>query len=142
MVIFERCCTGLFLREKSLLSFVSSSTIKPEHHFSPLSLHFNSNKKTIIAPLWGQSMREIDRSHNSSQLSEADMRNLCLWIDEHITESIGWADLVAQTGKNHKTLLASFAKHKATTPMTWIRQQRQTLKIIRSTLPHYIHNAS
>jgi AraC-like DNA-binding protein len=87
-------------------------------------------------------MRELDRSHNTSQLSEADMRNLCLWIDEHITESIGWADLVAQTGKNHKTLLASFAKHKATTPMTWIRQQRQSLKRIRSTLPHYIHNAS
>jgi len=87
-------------------------------------------------------MLEPDRSHNSSQLSETDMRNLCAWIDEHITESIGWADLVAQTGKNHKTLLASFAKHKATTPMTWIRQQRQTLKSIRSTLPHYIHNAS
>jgi hypothetical protein len=49
---------------------------------------------------------------------------------------------VAQTGKDHKTLLASFAKHKATTPMTWIRQQRQTLNSIRSTLPHYIHNAS
>jgi hypothetical protein len=55
---------------------------------------------------------------------------------------MGWTDLVAQTGKDHKTLLASFAKHKATTPMTWIRQQRQTLKSIRLTLPHYIHNAS
>ena len=87
-------------------------------------------------------MRESDKSHSNSQLSETDMRNLCAWIDEHITESIGWADLVAQTGKNHKTLLASFAKHKATTPMTWIRQQRQTLKSIRSTLPRYIHNAS
>ena len=87
-------------------------------------------------------MREPDKSHNNTQLSEADMRNLCAWIDEHIAESIGWADLVAQTGKNHKTLLTSFAKHKATTPMTWIRQQRQTLKSIRSTLPHYIHNAS
>jgi len=87
-------------------------------------------------------MRELDRFHNSSQLSETDMCNLCAWIDEHITESIGWADLLAQTGKDHKTLLASFAKHKATTPMTWIRQQRQTLKSIRSTLPHYIHNAS
>jgi AraC-like DNA-binding protein len=87
-------------------------------------------------------MRELDKSHSSSQLNEADIRNLCAWIEEHITESIGWADLVAQTGKNHKTLLASFAMHKATTPMTWIRQQRQTLKSIRSTLPRYIHNAS
>jgi AraC-like DNA-binding protein len=87
-------------------------------------------------------MLEIDRYHNTSQLSEADMRNLCAWIDEHITEPIGWADLVAQTGKSHKTLMISFTKHKATTPMTWIRQQRQTLKSIRSTLPRYIHNAS
>ena len=87
-------------------------------------------------------MREIDRYHNTSQLNEADMRNLCAWIDEHITESIGWTDLVAQTGKDHKTLLASFAKHKFTTPMTWIRQQRQNLKSIRSTLPRYVHNAS
>jgi len=45
MVIFERCCTGLFLREKSFLSFDLPSTIKPEHLLSPLSLHFNSNKK-------------------------------------------------------------------------------------------------
>lgn len=87
-------------------------------------------------------MLKLDKSHSNTQLSETDMRNLCAWIDERITESIGWADLVAQTGKDHRTLLASFAKHKATTPMTWIRQQRQTLKSIRSTLPHYIHNAS
>ena len=87
-------------------------------------------------------MRELDKYYNNSQLSEQDMRNLCAWIDEHIAEPIGWTDLVAQTGKDHKTLLASFAKHKFTTPMTWIRQQRQTQKSIRSTLPHYIHHAS
>ena len=87
-------------------------------------------------------MRELDKYHNNSQLSAQDMHKLCAWIDEHISESIGWTDLVAQTGKDHKTLLASFAKHKATTPMTWIRQQRQTLNSIRSTLPHYVHNAS
>jgi AraC-like DNA-binding protein len=87
-------------------------------------------------------MLEIVKYHNTSQLSEADMRNLCAWIDEHIAEPIGWTDLVAQTGKDHKTLLASFAKHKATTPMTWIWQQRQNLKSIRSTLPRHVHNAS
>jgi methylphosphotriester-DNA--protein-cysteine methyltransferase len=85
-------------------------------------------------------MRELNKSHNNAQLSEQDMHKLCAWIDKHITEPIGWTELVAQTGKDHQTLLASFAKHKATTPMTWIRQQRQTLKSIRSTLPHYIHN--
>jgi hypothetical protein len=87
-------------------------------------------------------MRDLDKYHNNSQFSAQDMHKLCAWIDEHISESIGWTDLVDQTGKDHKTLLASFAVHKATTPMTWIRQQRQTLKSIRSTLPHYVHNAS
>ena len=87
-------------------------------------------------------MRELDKSHSNTQLSETDMRDLCAWIDEHIAEPIGWTDLVAQTGKDHKTLLASFTKHKATTPMTWIRQQRQTHKSISSAPSRYTHNAS
>jgi AraC-like DNA-binding protein len=87
-------------------------------------------------------MRELDNSHRITLLSETDMSELCAWIDEHIADPVGWTDLMTQTGKDHKTLLASFVKHKATTPMTWIRQQRQTLSSIRSTLPRYIHNAS
>ena len=52
---------------------------------------------------------------------------LCYWIDTHIHETIGWADLTRQSGMDHKGLMVSFRKHKATTPMTWIRERREQL---------------
>ena len=52
---------------------------------------------------------------------------LCQWIDAHIHETIGWADLTRQSGMDYKYLMASFSKYKATTPMTWIRERREQL---------------
>jgi AraC-like DNA-binding protein len=52
---------------------------------------------------------------------------LCQWIDAHIHEPIGWADLIRQSGLDHKLIIAGFNKHMATTPMTWIRQRRVQL---------------
>ena len=52
---------------------------------------------------------------------------LCHWIDAHIHEVIGWDDLTRQSGMDHKLIMASFNKHMATTPMTWIRQRREQL---------------
>ena len=52
---------------------------------------------------------------------------LCHWIDAHIHEVIGWSDLTQQSGMDHKLIMASFNKHMATTPMTWIRQRRAQL---------------
>jgi len=54
---------------------------------------------------------------------------LCQWIDAHIHEPIGWADLIRQSGLDHKLIIAGFNKHMATTPMTWIRQRRAQLNI-------------
>jgi AraC-like DNA-binding protein len=62
-------------------------------------------------------------------LSSEQVAQLCDWIDAHIHESIGWADLTQQSGAEHKTIMASFHKHLATTPMTWIRQRRAQLNI-------------
>ena len=53
---------------------------------------------------------------------------LCHWIEAHINETIGWADLTRQSGMDHKGLMASFNKYKATTPMTWIRERREQLQ--------------
>jgi AraC-like DNA-binding protein len=53
---------------------------------------------------------------------------LCHWIDANIHAPIGWADLTRQSGMDHKLIMASFNKHLATTPMTWIRQRREQLK--------------
>jgi AraC-like DNA-binding protein len=52
---------------------------------------------------------------------------LCHWIDAHIHQDIGWSDLIRQSGMDHKLIMASFNKHMATTPMTWIRQRRAQL---------------
>ncbi len=52
---------------------------------------------------------------------------LCHWIDAHIHQDIGWSDLIRQSGMDHKSIMASFNKHMATTPMTWIRQRRAQL---------------
>jgi AraC-like DNA-binding protein len=52
---------------------------------------------------------------------------LCHWIDDHIHEVIGWDDLTRQSGMDHKWLMVSFNKYKATTPMTWIRERREQL---------------
>jgi hypothetical protein len=38
---------------------------------------------------------------------------------------MGWAELMAQSGLDHQTLQTLFFKYKSTTPMTWIRLQRQ-----------------
>jgi AraC-like DNA-binding protein len=55
---------------------------------------------------------------------------LCHWIDAHIHEVIGWDDLTRQSGMDHKLIMASFYKHMATTPMTWIRQRRVQLNAV------------
>ena len=52
---------------------------------------------------------------------------LCHWIDAHINETIGWADLTRQSGMDYKWLMVNFNKYKATTPMTWIRERREQL---------------
>jgi len=60
---------------------------------------------------------------------------LCNWIEAHINETIGWADLTRQSGMDHKGLMASFNKYKATTPMTWIRERREQLNAPAAAAP-------
>lgn len=54
--------------------------------------------------------------------------SLCIWIDAHIHESIGWSELMKQSGMDHQELQNAFAKQHLTTPMTWIRKRREELK--------------
>ena len=78
---------------------------------------------------------EVEKSQNGLQFIEKKMHILCAWIDTNIAELISLADLLTQSGKDRKTLLASFAIQKLTTPMTWIRQTRQSQKSIRPGTP-------
>jgi methylphosphotriester-DNA--protein-cysteine methyltransferase len=64
-------------------------------------------------------------------LSKDQFEELCLWIDAHIHEQIGWSELMNESGVDHLAIQASFTKYKATTPMTWIRKRREDLKPVR-----------
>jgi len=61
----------------------------------------------------------------------ADTRNkqlldeLCIYISNNMQNNIGWTELVAQSKLTHTQLQFLFNKHLHTTPMTYIRKQRE-----------------
>ncbi len=61
----------------------------------------------------------------------ADTRNkqlldeLCIYISNNKHNKIGWTELVAQSKLSHTQLQFLFYKHLQTTPMTYIRKQRE-----------------
>lgn len=59
------------------------------------------------------------------QTSEQQLEKLCAWIDLHIDESIGWPELIHQSGLDFHTIQLIFSRYKSTTPMTWIRNRRR-----------------
>ena len=69
----------------------------------------------------------IQKGFNKEQFDE-----LCAWIDEHIQEQIGWSELMHESGFDHLSIQSSFAKYKATTPMTYIRKRREDFKSVRN----------
>jgi AraC-like DNA-binding protein len=58
------------------------------------------------------------------QTSEQQLEKLCAWIDSHIDESIGWPELIQQSGLDFSNIQYVFSRYKSTTPMTWIRNRR------------------
>ncbi|TRZ65719.1 MAG: AraC family transcriptional regulator [Comamonadaceae bacterium] len=61
------------------------------------------------------------------QTSEQQLEKLCAWIDSHIDESIGWPELIQQSGLDFNNIQYIFSRYKSTTPMTWIRNRRLEL---------------
>ena len=53
---------------------------------------------------------------------------LCIYISNNTHNNIGWAELVAQSKLSHTQLQFLFNKHLQTTPMTYIRKQREDSK--------------
>ena len=70
--------------------------------------------------------------HTQHGFNNAQFEELCAWIDEHIQEQIGWSELMQESGFDHLSIQSSFAKYKATTPMTWIRKRREDFKSVRN----------
>jgi transcriptional regulator GlxA family with amidase domain len=69
-------------------------------------------------------------SDNQKSLAE-----LCIWIDKNIETSIGWEELTTTSGLTHSELQFLFSKYKQTTPMTYIRKQREDSEKVK---PNFI----
>jgi transcriptional regulator GlxA family with amidase domain len=67
----------------------------------------------------------LESADKRQQKLEKEFNELTAWIQAHLDEQIGWAELMSQSGLDHQTLQTLFFKYKSTTPMTWIRLQRQ-----------------
>jgi len=66
-----------------------------------------------------------------------EFEDLCAWIDAQIDKPLGWQELMQRSGLDHQTIKALFFKYASTTPMTWIRQRRETRAETRATAPRY-----
>lgn len=71
-------------------------------------------------------------------LADADneklLAELCLWIEKNIDTNIGWKELSSISKLTHTELQFLFGKYKQTTPMTYIRKQKEQNKKV---LPVY-----
>ena len=74
-----------------------------------------------------------------NKLSDEDNKMLlaevCVWIDKNIETNIGWEVLCDVSKLNHKELQFLFEKYLQTSPMTYIRKQKEQSKKIH---PVYI----
>jgi methylphosphotriester-DNA--protein-cysteine methyltransferase len=61
----------------------------------------------------------------TAALDQQKFEDLCLWIDDHLGEPIGWQQLFAQSELDYQKLQILFYRYKNTTPMTWIRRRRE-----------------
>ena len=68
-------------------------------------------------------------------VAEADnqklLAELCIWIEKNIETNIGWNELTTASGLTHSDLQFLFDKYKQTTPMTYIRHQREASKKVK-----------
>jgi transcriptional regulator GlxA family with amidase domain len=70
----------------------------------------------------------MDLIRNRKSSAEAQKRQfdeLCVWIDAHIGEPMGWQHLMEQSGLDFQSLQTLFFLYKSTTAMTWIRHRRE-----------------
>ncbi|MFM7699114.1 MAG: hypothetical protein ACKO69_06915 [Limnohabitans sp.] len=62
---------------------------------------------------------------NSTSATVMTLEDLCVWIDAHLKEPIGWTELMQVSGMDHQSLQNEFIRKKNMTPMTWIRKRRE-----------------
>lgn len=71
-------------------------------------------------------------SHQKALLEAAKAKqidDLCQWIEFNCEQTIGWSQLIFQSGLQHKQLIELFKVHKKQTPMAFVRKVRLSKKI-------------
>jgi AraC-like DNA-binding protein len=63
--------------------------------------------------------------------NEILLAELCLWFEKNIDSNIGWKELSAISKLTHTELQFLFDKYKQTTPMTYIRKQKEQNKKVQ-----------
>ncbi|MEI6601432.1 MAG: hypothetical protein WCN21_13205 [Comamonadaceae bacterium] len=70
----------------------------------------------------------IRNRKSSAEAQKKQFDELCVWIDAHVGEPIGWQQLMEQSGLDFQSLQTLFFQYESTTPMTWIRRRREVAK--------------
>jgi transcriptional regulator GlxA family with amidase domain len=68
--------------------------------------------------------RKLNRLAESDNVKLLD--ELCYWIDANINDPIGLNELVNKTNLKNSDLQYLFERYKQTTPMTYIRNKRES----------------
>jgi transcriptional regulator GlxA family with amidase domain len=66
-------------------------------------------------------------SINKSDRDKKRLERLCAWIQTHLDSDINWIELTTHSGLNHMELQRLFMFHQKTSPMQWIKLQREQL---------------
>ncbi len=69
----------------------------------------------------------LNPQRNNPEMHKQKFDALCAWIEAHLSESIGWQELMNHSGLEYQTIQALFFRFTNTTAMTWIRRRREAL---------------
>lgn len=60
--------------------------------------------------------------------NEKKLQELCAWITEDCTQTLGWSQLTKKSGFSKEQLIELFQLYKQVTPLTFVRQVRHQNK--------------
>ncbi len=73
-------------------------------------------------------MLAVKKINTKIEKDKHSLELICNWINEHLNEQIGWTELTKISGLGHIEIHTLFHIYKKTSPMQWIRTQREMAK--------------
>jgi len=74
-------------------------------------------------------MRSTTKNRSPLNASNAKrLEELCFWITEDCTQTLGWSKLTKKSGFSKEQLIELFQLYKQVTPLTFVRQVRHQNK--------------